>query len=158
MDIETAPDRTAHSPLLARVMADNAYQIVDEAALDAAEAPLVMLLLAGDWWRLAESDDVAAILPELDKAMGGHVAVMVGARAAERALQKRFRFNAFPALVFLRNGEWLGTLEGIRDWADYMREIPQILTREPGAPPPFRIPAGWQSAPANTAPQTGDAQ
>jgi hydrogenase-1 operon protein HyaE len=139
-----APDRTAHSPLLASLIARHGYQQVDENSLDAVadEHPLAMLLLAGDWWRLAESDDLAVVVPELDKALGGHVKVLVAARAAERAFQRRFHFASFPALVFMAAGDYLGALEGIRDWADYLREIPEILVRTPQSPPPFRLPAG----------------
>ena len=143
-----APDRTAHSPLLASLIARHGYAQVDEASLEAAaqEHPLAMLLLAGDWWRLAESDDLAVVVPELEKALGGHVGVLVAARAAERAFQRRFHFASFPALVFLSNGDYLGAIEGIRDWADYMAEIPEILARTPQSPPPFRLPAGCAPA------------
>jgi hydrogenase-1 operon protein HyaE len=44
--------------------------------------------------------------------------------------------------VFLREGAYLGAMEGVRDWADYLVELPEILCREPEAPPPFRMPAG----------------
>lgn len=137
-------DRTAHSPLLTSILARHAYAQVDEDTLDAVAGPhpLAMLLIAGDWWRLAESDDLAVIVPELDKALGGHVAVLVAARSAERALQRRFHFTSFPALVFLREGAYLGVIEGIRDWSDYLVELPEILARVPQTPPPFRMPAG----------------
>ena len=45
-------------------------------------------------------------------------------------------------LVFLQYGEYLGAIEGIRDWSDYLTEIPEILAREPAAPPPFQLPEG----------------
>ena len=51
--------------------------------LCAAAPNLSMLLVAGDWWRLAESDDLAVIVPELDKALGHNVAVLVASREAE---------------------------------------------------------------------------
>ncbi|ASG22363.1 hydrogenase-1 expression HyaE [Nitrospirillum viridazoti] len=136
--------RDDFSPLLRSVMARCNYRVVGEAELAdiCAGQPLAMLFLSGDHWRVAESDDVAAILPELDGAMGGHVVPLIAARADERALQRRFRFARYPALVFLRLGDYLGAIEGIRDWADYMREIPEILEREPSVPPAFRLPAG----------------
>jgi hypothetical protein len=108
----------------------------------AAQHPLAMLLVAGDWWRLAESDDLAVIVPELDKALGHNVAVLVASREAERAMQRRFHFASFPALVFLREGAYLGAMEGIRDWQDYVAELPEMLTRQPASPPPFRMPQG----------------
>ncbi|MBB6252119.1 hydrogenase-1 expression HyaE [Nitrospirillum iridis] len=136
--------RDDYSPLLRSVMDRRGYRVVGEADLleMCAGQPLAVLFLAGDHWRVAESDDVAAILPELDDAMGGHVVPLIAAKADERALQRRFRFARYPALVFLRLGDYLGAIEGIRDWADYMREIPEILEREPSVPPAFRLPAG----------------
>jgi hydrogenase-1 operon protein HyaF len=82
------------------------------------------------------------IVPELDKALGHNVAVLVASREAERAMQRRFHFASFPALVFLREGAYLGAMEGIRDWQDYVAELPEMLTRQPASPPPFRMPQG----------------
>ncbi|WP_044561252.1 hydrogenase-1 expression HyaE, partial [Azospirillum sp. B4] len=100
--------RDDFSPLLRSVMDRRGYRVVGDADLTetCAGQPLAMLFLAGDHWRVAESDDVAAILPELDDAMGGHVVPLIAAKADERALQRRFRFARYPALVFLRLGEY----------------------------------------------------
>lgn len=132
------------SPLLGSILARHGYPVVGAAELDAkvAEAPLAMIFFSGDHRRLAESNDVAVVLPELDKALEGHARVLVCAREDERELQRRFRFTAFPALVFLRAGRYLGAIEAIRDWSDYLVEIPAILEREPSDPPAFKLPAG----------------
>jgi len=139
--------RDEMSDVLRNVIDRRGYPVMGLEELDAATAdePLVMLFLAGDYWRLGESDDVAAVLPELDRALDGHARVIVAARADERALQRRYRFKAYPALVFLRAGQYLGSIEGIRDWSDYLVEIPEILDREPSDPPPFAMPAGCNS-------------
>ncbi|WP_226632566.1 hydrogenase-1 expression HyaE [Novosphingobium profundi] len=132
------------SPLLEGICQRHGYPIVGEADLDAAleGAALALLFFCGDHRRLAESNDVAVVLPELDKALAGHARVLVCAREDERALQRRFRFTAFPTLVFLREGRYLGAIEGIRDWSDYLVEIPEILGREPSDPPAYKLPAG----------------
>ena len=144
------PDRQSHSPLLGAIIEKRGYRVVAADELDAVcgDLELAMLFLAGDHWRLAESDDVAVVLPELDRAFKGLVTPLIAARGEdERALQRRFRFSSYPALVFLRLGEYLGVVEGIRDWSEYLREIPEILTREPSPPPPFKMPAGCGSEP-----------
>lgn len=131
-----------HSPLFASIITRHGLHVADEVGLDdlAREHEHIMLVLAGDAERLAESDDVAVIVPELAKAFAGILTVVVATRDSERALQRRFRFQAFPALVFLRDGQYLGAMTRVHDWADYLREIPDILGRQPSDPPPFKLP------------------
>ena len=129
------------SPLLKSVMARHGFSTVSEETLDSflAEHPLSVVFLSGDWERLAESNDVAVVLPELQKLAPG-LAVAVAERAAERALQLRFRFNKFPALVFLRGMGYLGAILGMRGWSEYGAEIAEILSREASEPPPYSFP------------------
>lgn len=146
MTVLSAP--AAFSPLLDGIIDRQGYRVVDAAMLDdiAPDLPLALVFFAGDANRLAESDDVAVILPELERALDGQAQVLVAARADERALQRRLRFTAFPALVFLSAGRWLGAIEGMRDWSDYCREIPEILGREPSDPPAYKLPAGCSAS------------
>ena len=137
------------SPLLTSIINREGLKVVDEVSLEerAGQTVLSMVFFPGDANRLSESNDVAVILPELVKAFDGNVTAFVVAREAERELQRRYRFNSFPSLVFLRDGDYLGTIQGVRDWADYLMEISEILTREPSDPPPFKFPGGCGVAP-----------
>lgn len=128
------------SPLTQALADRYRYPVIDDVDAFAADKPLAVLFFPGDWERLGESNDVAVILPELVKAFDGVFAPAVVARPAERKLQARFRFAAFPALVFLRDGLYLGAITRVLDWADYLTEIAEILGREPSDPPPFRLP------------------
>ena len=132
------------SPLLQSLIEREGYRVVTHDDLDAAAEPLLfsMLFVAGDAERIAESNDVAIVVPELDKVFEGAVTVLIADRGSERDIQRRYRFNAFPVLIFLRHGEYLGCIQRIHDWTDYLREIPEILTREPSDPPPFKFPDG----------------
>lgn len=132
------------SPLLKSIIDREGYRVLRHDEIDAAtEAlPFAMLFVAGDAERLTESDDVAVVMPELEKALGGVVTPLIADRTSERDIQRRYRFNAFPVLIFLRHGEYLGAIQRIKDWADYLREIPEILAREPSDPPPFKLPDG----------------
>jgi hydrogenase-1 operon protein HyaE len=132
------------SPLLQTLIEREGYRVVTGDELDAAAEPALfsMLFVAGDAERIAESNDVAIVVPELDKAFEGAVTVLIADRDSERDIQRRYRFNAFPALIFLRHGEYLGCIQRIQDWTDYLREIPEILAREPSDPPPFKFPDG----------------
>ncbi len=134
----------AFSPLLQSIIDREDYRIVTIDELDeaASAARFAMLFVAGDADRIAESDDVAVVLPELECAFGGAVTPLIAARDSERLIQQRYRFNAFPVLIFLRDGAYLGAIQRIQDWADYLREIPEILSREPSEPPRFEFPEG----------------
>ena len=41
----------------------------------------------------------------------------------------------WPALVFLRGGEWLGNIEGLREWSDYAASATMLLDASPRALP-----------------------
>ena len=136
------------SPLLQSIIEKHDYTVVDEESLAAFTTANehVVLFFAGDAERLGESNDAAVILPELHSVFRDVLVPAVVSREAERGLQRRYRFNAFPALIFLRDGEYLGTIQRVLDWADYLREIPEILGRMPSDPPPFKLPDGCVSA------------
>ncbi len=136
------------SKLLQSIVVRHNYPIVSETEWGAfaRSHEHVMLLVAGDAARLAESDDLAVILPELVKVFGEVLTPAVAAREAERAFQRMYRFSAFPALVLLRRGEYLGAISRVRDWTDYLVEIPDILARQPSVPPPFKLPVAPAAA------------
>lgn len=130
------------SPLLASIIERHDFPVCGHDAIvtAVAEQDFSVLLFAGDADRLMESDDVAVIFPELVKAFRGRLVPVIVARESERVLQRKYRFGALPSLVFLRRGEYLGAISRVRDWGDYIREISEILAREPSEPPPFKLP------------------
>ncbi len=130
------------SPLLASIIERHGFQVCDHdtVAARAVEQDFTVLLFAGDADRLMESNDAAVIFPELIKAFHSKITPIVVARDSERVLQRKYRFSAFPSLVLLRRGEYLGAISRVRDWVDYIREIDEILAREPSEPPPFKLP------------------
>jgi hydrogenase-1 operon protein HyaE len=136
-----APD---HSPLLKSIMARSVIPVVTEDDADAflAAHGHCALFFSGDWERLAESNDVAVVLPELRRMVGDLAIAVVARGAAERALQLRYHFNKFPALVFTRGTGYLGAIMGMRDWAEYGQEVAAILASDVREPPPFRLPDG----------------
>lgn len=130
-----------HSKLLQSVIERHAFTVVGEADWPAfaEQHEHVMLLISGDAVRLPECDDLAIVFPELAKVFGHVVKPAVAAKDAERGFQRRFRFAAVPALVLVRHGAYLGAISRIRDWSDYLSEIPEILARQPSEPPPFKF-------------------
>jgi len=99
----------------------------------------VVLFFCNDPQLFPESHDVAVILPELVKAFSGRLQAAVIAKPVERELQARFRFTGWPSLVFLRNGEYLGVITGIRNWQEYKQETAAILAAAPSQPPGFDL-------------------
>ena len=139
------------SPLLTRIIERHGIAVVDTNSLPdfTTTNRFTALLFAGDFERVAESDDAAVILPELVTAFDGAFTPAVVDRNSERELQLRYRFNAFPALVFLRDGQYLGAITKVRDWEEYLKEIADILLRDPSTPPPYRLPMGAPSSDEN---------
>jgi hydrogenase-1 operon protein HyaE len=131
------------SPLLKSVIEKADLPVVTaetvDAFLDAHD--FNVLFFSGDWERLVESNDVAVVLPEFLN-FAPDIGVGVVARDAERALQLRYRFNKFPALVITRGTGYLGVIMGMRDWVDYGVEFAEIFQREVSEPPPFQFPDG----------------
>ncbi len=99
----------------------------------------VVLFFSHDPTVFPESHDVAVILPELLKAFSGRLQAAVISRVIERELQARFHFTTWPALIFLRNGEYLGVITGIKNWQEYLQEITQMLVADVTEPPKFDL-------------------
>jgi len=130
------------SALLQRLADQYAYPVLGEEDIDGfvAERDHVVLFFTGDPSRIGETADIAVILPELMKVFGDVLTPAIVARSAERPLQLRYRFSAYPALVFLNRGGYLGAIAKVQDWNDYLADIAAIISREPSEPPPYRLP------------------
>lgn len=102
-------------------------------------AGLAALLLTDDPQRNLEVLDACVILPEALLALGADVARLVAGPDAAAALMQRFAVARAPAVVFLRDGDYLGSLNGIRDWQEYRDEVAR-LAAGPTRPRPIAIP------------------
>ena len=113
--------------------------VVDATTIDVFLAPSAgapdraLLFFTGDPALRTEAADVAVVLPQLLAAFAGRLRAALVARAAEAALQARFRVVVVPSLVVTRGGEVLGVLPRIRPWAEYLATIEACLA--PDAPP-----------------------
>ncbi|MDD5331129.1 MAG: hydrogenase [Sulfuricella sp.] len=134
-EIQVSPAITRH-PLLGGLVGAHGAIEIDAANYDAFAGPgLVVLFFAGDTVRYPESLDAAVILPELAKAFGGAFRIGLVRPEAEPALQLKFGVTLWPTLVLLRDGEYLGAIARLRDWAEYLRAI-DTLRQGPAARPP----------------------
>lgn len=130
------------SPLIQRLFDEYGYPEITQEGHDAfvSQTGTAVLFFAGDPKRYRDTTDVAVVLPELVKALDGRLRPGVVAQSAEIPLQKHYGFKTWPALVFVRNDGYLGTITGIQNWSDYLQQIAALMGAEPTRPPGFKIP------------------
>jgi hydrogenase-1 operon protein HyaE len=134
-------------PLLARLVTQTAASVLDTEAFDAwaAQTGVAMVVFAEDPARTKETLDLAVIVPELHATAGRRFHVALLTPAASRALARRYGFARWPAIVMLRDGKYLGAVDGVRDWDVYVAELSRLMAAEPSRPPSIGIavkPAG----------------
>lgn len=130
------------APLVRRLAASPGARWVPAEALAAflAEPGEQMLFFHGDPVRFPEVLDVAVVLPELQRAHGGRFTLAVADPAHEDALARRWGSNRWPALVFLRDGGYVGVLAGMHDWTDYVERVGELLAAPVVRAPTVGIP------------------
>ncbi len=87
------------------------------------------LFIPGDPARNLETADAAVILPELVIAFQRAFDCALVDDAIEAALRDATRALRTPGFLFYREGRFLGAIEKVRDWSDYMTRIPHLLGR-----------------------------
>jgi hydrogenase-1 operon protein HyaE len=109
-------------------------------------AGLTALLLTDDPQRNLEVLDACVILPEALKPLGLQIARWVAGPDFAPALMQQYGVPRAPAVVFLRDGAFVGVLPGIRDWGEYQNEVARLLTG-PAQPKPIGIPVRAETTP-----------
>lgn len=140
MSLEFAPGPTSLDRLetaIGRLQQKHGFQRVRDAAAGF-PAGLCALLLTEDPQRNPEVLDACVILPEALKPLGDAVVRLVAGPDVAPALQQTFAIARPPAVVFLRDGAYLGSLNGIRDWREYQAEMADLLNG-PARPKPIGI-------------------
>ena len=136
-----AAGTTTPHPLVERLFTTHGYTNVDATGLDAfAAAPgPAVLFFSEDPVLYRETLDLCVILPEIASAFAGHFRVGVLLPAAARAVAPRYGFRRWPALVVLRDGGYVGAIDGLRDWDDYLAETARLLEAPVARPPSIGI-------------------
>lgn len=86
-----------------------------------------------------ETLDVAIILPELVKSFAGKLQAAVAGEAYAKTLAAQYAITEWPALLFLRYGEYLGSIARVRDWQVYLDKIQGLLAATPSKAPGIGI-------------------
>jgi hydrogenase-1 operon protein HyaE len=155
MNASIAPPAAAPAlhPLLERLVALTGAAVLEPATFDAwvALPGPAMIVFAEEPERHKETLDLAVIVPELHAGRAGAFRVALLPPAAARALAPRYGFARWPAFVMLRDGRYLGAVDGIHDWNDYRDELDRLLAAAPTRPPAVGIAvraAGESAAPS----------
>ena len=141
MNMPVNEQAQAMHPLMQRLVQETAADVLpaDAVAAWADQPGLAMLVFAEDPERYKETLDIAVIVPELHAAAGRAFRVGLLPPAAARAVAPRYGFARWPAFVMLRDGQYLGAVDGIRDWDVYQAELSRLLTAAPSRPPSVGI-------------------
>ena len=101
-----------------------------------------VLFFPGDPATVRDATDVAVVLPELVKAFDGQLrpGVVTDVFGDGKALKRQYGFTEYPALVFVRSGDYVDTIARVQDWADYLDKISDLFVAAPRRPPGFSIP------------------
>jgi hydrogenase-1 operon protein HyaE len=99
-----------------------------------------LLVFLEDPVRYRETLDLAVIAPEVAHAFPGRFATGVLMPADARREAARYGFARWPALVMLADGKYVGAIDGLRNWDEYINEMEALLAAEPTRAPSIGIP------------------
>ena len=125
------PPATDLHPSVARLTAEFGYPRLDslaEVTAFLACPGLHCLFIPGDARRNLETADAAVILPELRQAFQGAFDCAVIDDVIEADLRETYRALKTPGLLFFRQSDFLGAVEKVRDWSDYLARITHFLS------------------------------
>lgn len=135
-------------PLVTRLVEQLGATRLDDSGFEAfiAATGHTVLFFTEDPLRIKETLDVAVILPEIAGAVSQRLRIGVLPPPLANAKASLYGVRRWPALVFLRDGGWLGNVEGLRDWADYVAATNEVLAGPVRPLPPKVIPVAAAGA------------
>lgn len=142
--------KASFNRLLERLRRQSKITLLDEEGLES------FVMAGGDGMVLftqepdqqPETWDVAVILPEVLKLTGDRLRAAIISPDLARKEKARFGITRWPSLVFVRDGEYVGVIDGMRNWEEYTREIAGMLNRPAGRAPSVGIPVTAAGAPS----------
>lgn len=128
-------------PLLAQLVSKHGFTDLRAESFDAfAEAPgRALIAFTEDPVRFKETLDLAVIVPEIARAFAGAFRVGVLLPESARAIATRYAFRRWPALVMLAEGQYVGAIDGLRNWDEYLSEIAELVVAPPTRPPSIGV-------------------
>jgi hydrogenase-1 operon protein HyaE len=128
-------------PLIAQLFGKHGFARVTTENFSAwTETPgRTLLLFIEDPGRYKETLDLAVIVPELCRAFPGRFKVGVLLPDAAREIAVHYGFRRWPAFVILADGKYVGVVDGLRNWDEYLAEVGRLLDAAPTRPPTLGI-------------------
>jgi hydrogenase-1 operon protein HyaE len=128
-------------PLLEQLVSRHGFTVIDADSIDGfIDAPgNALLVFTEDPVRYRETLDLAVIAPEVVRAFPGRFRTAVLYPADARRVAPRFGFARWPALVLLRDGAYVGAIDGLRNWDEYLGETQRLLAAVPTRAPTVGI-------------------
>jgi len=135
-----APGAALH-PLIVQLFTRHGFTAVTVDTVEAfvAAPGHALLVFTDDPLRVKETLDLAVIVPELARAFSGRFRVGVLLPEAARQVHPRYGFRRWPAFVVLRDGAYVGAVDGLRNWDEYLDSVAQLLDALPVRPPTIGI-------------------
>jgi hydrogenase-1 operon protein HyaE len=140
MPLAAGADAMAY-PLIAQLFTRHGFADLRSDNFDAfiARPGRTLLLFLEDPFRFKETLDLAVIVPEIARAFAPRLAVGVLLPEAARELCVRYGFRRWPAFVILADGKYVGAVDGLRNWDEYMTEVARLLEAAPTRAPTVGI-------------------
>ncbi len=137
LPIAAGADVLASYPLIAQLFSRHGFTEVrpGDFAAFVAQPGHVLLLFTEDPVRYKETLDLAVVVPELVRAFPGRIKVGVLLPEAARELHAKYAFRRWPAFVMLKDGAYVGAVDGLRNWDEYVTEVQRLLASAPTRPP-----------------------
>lgn len=128
-------------PLFERLFREFGYANVTPDTLDVflAAPGRKLLVFLDDPNRMKETLDLAVIAPELARAFAPHLSVGVLLPAAATAIAPKYGFRRWPALVVTDGAGYVGAVDGLRDWSEYLESLAQLMQAPVTRPPSVGI-------------------
>lgn len=138
-------------PLLQRLVQQTGARVLQATEVDAwaREGGVAMLVFSEEPERYKETLDLAVVVPELHAHAGRSFRVGLLPPVAARAAAPRYGFARWPAFVMLRDGQYLGAVDGVRDWDVYTAELARLMSAAPSRAPSVGIPVNVAGASAD---------
>ncbi|MCG5031421.1 hydrogenase expression protein HyaE [Mesosutterella sp. OilRF-GAM-744-9] len=120
-------------PVFQRLWGAEGFTRVTEENLGAfaSQKGLVLAVFADNPTTFKESIDIAVIAPEIGRAFGAYLSGrgFTDPRVG-RAIASRYGLTRLPAVGFFRDGEFLGALQGLKGWSEYIQGLTEIGARQ----------------------------